>query len=60
MALTAAIVQPAGLHPDAVAAWVLPSGAAGAVIVAAWLVESKQRVVENAGTELAVPHLRGA
>ena len=27
--------------------WVLPSGAAGAVIVAAWLVESKQRVVEN-------------
>ena len=25
----------------------LPSGAAGAVIVAAWLVESKQRVVEN-------------
>ena len=47
MALTAAIVQPAGLNPDAVAAWVLPSGAAGAVIVAAWLVESKQRVVEN-------------
>ena len=27
--------------------WVLPSGAAGAVIVAGWLVESKQRVVEN-------------
>jgi hypothetical protein len=27
--------------------WVLPSGAAGAVVVAAWLVESKQRVVEN-------------
>jgi hypothetical protein len=26
---------------------VVPSGAAGAVIVAAWLVESKQRVVEN-------------
>ena len=25
----------------------LPSGAAGAVVVAAWLVESKQRVVEN-------------
>ena len=32
---------------DQIAAWVLPSGAAGAVIVAAWLVESKQRVVEN-------------
>ncbi|WP_336081120.1 permease prefix domain 1-containing protein [Nocardia sp. SSK8] len=27
--------------------WVLPFGAAGAVIVAAWLVEAKQSVVEN-------------
>jgi len=27
--------------------WVLPFGAAGAVIVAAWLVEAKQNVVEN-------------
>jgi hypothetical protein len=34
MGLTAAILEP-------------PSGAAGPVIVAAWLVESKQRVVEN-------------
>jgi hypothetical protein len=32
---------------DQVAEWVLLSGAAGAVVVAAWLVESKQRVVEN-------------
>ena len=47
MALTAAIVEPAGIDPEVVAEWVLPSGAAGAVIVAAWLVESKQRVVEN-------------
>jgi hypothetical protein len=45
--LTAAILEPTGVDPDLVAAWVLPSGAAGAVIVAAWLVESKQRVVEN-------------
>jgi hypothetical protein len=45
--LTAAILEPAGVDPEAVAAWVLPSGAAGAAIVAAWLVESKQRVVEN-------------
>jgi hypothetical protein len=30
-----------------VADWVLPMGAAGAVIVAAWLVEAKQNVVEN-------------
>jgi len=33
---------------------VLPSGAAGAVIVAAWLVESKQRVVENMAPVLAM------
>ena len=47
MAMTAAILEPTGVDVDRVAAWVLPSGAAGAVIVAAWLVESKQRVVEN-------------
>ena len=47
MALTAAILEPAGIDPDSIAEWVLPTGAAGAVIVAAWLVESKQRVVEN-------------
>jgi hypothetical protein len=47
MALTAGIFQPAGVDVDRVAQWVLPSGAAGAVVVAAWLVESKQRVVEN-------------
>ena len=47
MALTGAILEPAGVDVDRVAVWVLPSGAAGAVIVAAWLVESKQRVVEN-------------
>ena len=47
MGLTAAILEPAGIDVERVAEWVLPSGAAGAVIVAAWLVESKQRVVEN-------------
>jgi len=47
MGLTAAILDPTGVDVDTVAEWVLPSGAAGAVIVAAWLVESKQRVVEN-------------
>lgn len=30
-----------------VAEWVLPCGAAGAVLVAAWLVEAKQQVIEN-------------
>ena len=47
MALTAKVLQPTGVDVDRIAEWVLPSGAAGAVIVAAWLVESKQRVVEN-------------
>jgi hypothetical protein len=46
--LTALILEPIGAGvADRVIEWVLPSGAAGAVIVAAWLVESKQRVVEN-------------
>ena len=48
MGLTALILEP--IQPnlgERVIEWVLPSGAAGAVIVAAWLVESKQHVVEN-------------
>jgi hypothetical protein len=47
MGLTAAILEPTGIDVERIVEWVLPSGAAGAVIVAAWLVESKQRVVEN-------------
>ena len=47
LALTALILEPTGVNTERVVEWVLPSGAAGAVIVAAWLVESKQRVVEN-------------
>jgi hypothetical protein len=46
--LTTLILEPIGTDvADRVVEWVLPSGAAGAVVVAAWLVESKQRVVEN-------------
>jgi hypothetical protein len=47
MALTAGIFNPAGVDVDRIAHWVIPAGAAGGVIVAGWLVESKQRVVEN-------------
>ena len=54
MGLTAGIFEPAGVDVDRVAEWVLPSGAAGAVIVAAWLVESKQRVVENMAPVLSM------
>ncbi len=32
---------------DVLGTWVVPCGAAGAVIVAAWLVETKQSVIEN-------------
>jgi hypothetical protein len=54
MGLTAAILEPTGIDVDRIAEWVLPSGAAGAVIVAAWLVESKQRVVENMAPVLSM------
>lgn len=33
--------------------WVLPLGAAGAAVIAAWLVESKQNVIENIAPVLA-------
>jgi hypothetical protein len=48
LGLTGQILEPisSGL-PEQVREWVLPSGAAAAVVVAAWLVESKQHVVEN-------------
>jgi hypothetical protein len=48
LGLTAMTLEPIG--PDLaerMVEWALPSGAAGAVVVAAWLVEWKQRVVEN-------------
>jgi hypothetical protein len=48
LGLTALILEPIAPNlGERVIEWVLPSGAAGAVIVAAWLVESKQHVVEN-------------
>jgi hypothetical protein len=48
MALTAFVFSSIGLKPEwLVATWILPCGAVGAVIVAAWLVEAKQSVIEN-------------
>lgn len=46
--LTVLLLQPAG-EPvvEQVLAWLVPSGAAGAIVIAAWLVEAKQSVVEN-------------
>jgi len=54
LALTGAVLDPIGIDFDLVAEWVLPSGAAAAVVVAAWLVESKQHVVENMAPVLTV------
>ena len=48
MGLTALLFGAAGLNAQQLlAAWVLPCGAVGAVVIAAWLVEAKQSVVEN-------------
>ncbi|MGH3679349.1 MAG: permease prefix domain 1-containing protein [Natronosporangium sp.] len=45
---TAGAFQAIGLDAETVLAeWLLPGGAAAAVIVAAWLVEAKQSVIEN-------------
>ena len=52
--LTALVLAP--IVPDAIdemTRWVIPSGGAAAVIVAAWLVEAKKSVVENLAPVLA-------
>jgi hypothetical protein len=47
-ALAGLVLEPTELvDTERLFEWVLPTGAAGAVIVAAWLVDSKQRVIEN-------------
>lgn len=48
MGLTMLVLTPfGGAAGTIVQDWVLPSGIAGAVIVAAWLVEAKKSVIEN-------------
>ncbi len=48
MGLTLFIFKAIGLDAEkALAGWVMPCGAMGAVIIAAWLVEHKQSVIEN-------------
>ncbi|MCU0646468.1 MAG: permease prefix domain 1-containing protein [Gemmatimonadaceae bacterium] len=48
MAFTAMIFKSVGVDVEPVfERWILPCGPAGAVLVAAWLVEAKQSVVEN-------------
>ena len=38
---------------DVVTEWIMPFGSAGATVIAAWLVESKQNVIENIAPVLA-------
>ncbi|QEE61822.1 hypothetical protein FVA74_09750 [Salinibacterium sp. dk2585] len=48
VALTALVLAPIAPEMiEGVFEWVVPSGAVGAVIVAAWLVEAKKSVIEN-------------
>jgi hypothetical protein len=48
MALTAFVFSSIGLRPEwLVTTWILPCGVVGAVVIAAWLVEAKQSVIEN-------------
>lgn len=48
MGLTAMTFQAIGIDIESFfESWLLPCGAAGAVIVASWLVEAKQSVIEN-------------
>jgi len=45
---TVFIFQAIGLNAESlIERWIVPCGAAGAVLIAAWLVESKQSVIEN-------------
>ena len=47
-ACLALIFTAIGINPEwFIASWLLPCGAAGAVLVASWLVEAKQSVIEN-------------
>ena len=47
-AFVVAMFETVGVDPETfIAEWMLPCGAAGAVVVAAWLVEAKQSVIEN-------------
>jgi hypothetical protein len=48
VAFTAMMFSAIGLDPEMlIGQWMVPCGAAGAVIVGAWLVEAKQSVIEN-------------
>ena len=48
VAFTAMLFNAIGIDPEwFIGSWLVPCGAAGAVLVASWLVEAKQSVIEN-------------
>ena len=48
MAITALLFSAAGVDPEPLLnEWILPCGIVGAVVIAGWLVEAKQSVIEN-------------
>lgn len=47
MGFMAMLFQAIGFDPEPIVEWIVPCGAAGAVLVASWLVEAKQSVIEN-------------
>jgi hypothetical protein len=48
MGITMLLFEAAGLDAEPlVTLWILPCGAVGAVVIAGWLVEAKQNVIEN-------------
>jgi hypothetical protein len=47
MAFMAMLFKAIGIDAEPFFEWVVPCGAAGAVLVASWLVEAKQSVIEN-------------
>lgn len=47
MGFMAMLFEAIGFDAEPLAEWIIPSGAAGAVLVASWLVEAKQSVIEN-------------
>ena len=48
IAFTAMLFRSIGMKPDwLIGGWLVPCGAAGAVIIGSWLVEAKQSVIEN-------------
>lgn len=52
--LAAGVFFAVGIDAEAMFEWVVPLGAGGAVVVAAWLVEAKQSVVENMAPVLSL------